>query len=91
MQNLDVLRSEGVFLLSILLRVSNQGIGSFVSLTLTIIESGNRRVSEPSGLVWSQTLRVHESSEVVMVGKHGAFMSRALWIMPPGLESLNDG
>ena len=38
-QNLDVLRSERVFLLSTLLRVSRQGIGSSVSLALTRIDS----------------------------------------------------
>ena len=38
-QNLDVLHSESVFLLSTLLRVSRQGIGSSISLALTIIDS----------------------------------------------------
>ena len=78
-QNLDVLRSEGVFLFSTPLRVSKQGIGSFVCLALTIIdlEVVTREFLSPTDLPGAQTLRVHELSEVVMVGKHGDFMSRA--------------
>ena len=80
MQNLDVLRSEGVFLLSTPLRVSRQGIGSSVSLVLTIIdlEVVTREFLSPADLPGAQTLRVHELSKVVIVGKHEDFMSRAL-------------
>ena len=42
-------------------------------------------------LLGAQTLHVHELSEVVMVGKHEDFMLRAHQIVPPDLESLNDG
>ena len=79
-QNLDLLRSEGVFLLSTPLRVSRQGIGSPISLTLTIIdlEVVTKEFLSPADLLGAQILRVHELSEVVMVSKHEDFMLRAL-------------
>ena len=80
MQDLDVLCSEGLFLLSTPLRVLRQGIGSSVSLALTIIdlEVVTREFLSPADLPGAQTLRVYELSEVVMVAKHEDFMSRAL-------------
>ena len=80
MQDFDVLCSEGVFFLSIPLGVSRQGISSSVSFALTIINSEvvTREFLGPADLPGAQTLRIHESSEVVMVGKHEDFMSRAL-------------
>ena len=78
MQNLDVLRSEGVFLLSTPLRVSRQGIGSSVSLALTIINSEvvARELLGPVDLSGAQTLRLHEPTEVVVVGEYGHLMLR---------------
>ena len=80
MQNFDVLCSEGLFLFSTPLRVLRQGIDSSVSLALTIIDSEvvTREFLGSADLPGAQTLRIHESSEVVMVGKHEDFMSRAL-------------
>ena len=80
MQNLDVLRLEGVFLLSTPLRVSRQGIDSSVRLALTILDSKvvTREFLSLTDLSRAQTLRVHELSKVVIVGKHKDFMSRAL-------------
>ena len=80
MQNLDVLRSEGVFLFNTPLKVSRQGIGSSVSLVLMIIdlEVITRVFLSPIDLSGAQTLCVHELSEVIMVGKHEDFMSRAV-------------
>ena len=80
MQDFDVLCSEGVFFLNVPLRVSRQGISSSVSFALTIIESEvvTREFLGPADLPGAQTLCIHESSEVVMVGKHEDFMSRAL-------------
>ena len=92
MQNLDVLRLEGFFLLSTLLRILRQGIGSSVSLVLTIIDPKvvTREFLSPADLSGAQILCVHEPTKVVMVDKHKAFMSRALQIILPGLKSLND-
>ena len=80
MQDFDVLCSEGVFFLTVLLGVSRQGIGSSVSLALTIVDSEvvTREFLGPADLSGAQTLRVHETAEVVVVGKHENFMSRAL-------------
>ena len=80
MQDFDVFGAEGVFFLRTSLRVSRQGISSSVSFALTIIdlEVVTREFLSPADLPGAQTLRIHESSEVVMVGKHENFMSRAL-------------
>ena len=76
MQNLDVLRLEGLFLLSTPLRVSRQGIGSSVSLELTIVdlEIVTREYLGPADLSGAQTLHVHESAEVVVVGEYEHLM-----------------
>ena len=80
MQDFDVLGAEGFFLLCTSLRVSRQGISSSVSLALTIVNSEvvTRELLGPADLSGAQTLRVHEPAEVVVVGKHENFMSRAL-------------
>ena len=80
MQDFNVLCSEGVFFLSVPLGVSKQGISSSVSFALTIIdlEMVTREFLGPTDLPGAQTLRIHELSEVVMVGKHEDFMSQAL-------------
>ena len=78
-QNLDVLCSEALFLVSTLLRVSRQGIGSSVSLALTIVDSEvvTTEVLGPADLSGAQTLRVHEPAEVVVVGEYEHLMPRA--------------
>ena len=80
MQDFDVFCSEGVFFLSVLLGVSRQGISSSVSFALTIIDSEvvTREFLGPADLPGAQILRIHELSEVVIVGKYEDFMSRAL-------------
>ena len=80
MQDFDVLCLEGVFFLSVPLGVSKQGMSSSVSFALTIIDSEvvTREFLGPADLSGAQTLRIHESSEVIIVDKHEDFMSRAL-------------
>ena len=80
MQDFDVFCSESLFLLSALLRVPRQGINSSVSFALTIINSAmvTREFLDPADLPGAQTLRVHQPSEVVMVGKYEEFMLKAL-------------
>ena len=80
MQDFDVLCSEGVFFLSVPLGISRQGISSSVSFALMIIDSEvvTREFLGSADLPGAQTLRIHKLSEVVMVGKHKDFMSRAL-------------
>ena len=78
-QDFDVLCSEGVFFLNVPPGILRQGISSSVSFALTIIDSDvvTREFLGPADLSGAQTLCVHELSEVVMVGKHKDFMSRA--------------
>ena len=80
MQNLDVLPLEGLFLLSTLLRLSGQGIGSSVYLALIIIDSKvvTREFLSPADLSGALILCIYELAEVVMINKHEDFMSRAL-------------
>ena len=79
MQNFDILCSEGLFLLSTPLRVSKQGIGSSVSLTLIIIdvEVVMGEFLSPADLFGAETSRIHELSKVVIVDKHEDFILRA--------------
>ena len=79
MQNLDVLCSEGLFLLSTPLRVLRQGIGSSVSFALTIVDSEvvTRKLLGSADLSGAQTLRVYEPAEVVVVGEYEHLMLRA--------------
>ena len=76
MQNLDVLRLEGFFFLGTLLRVSKQGIGSSVSLALTIVnlEVVTRELLGLADLSGAQTVCVHEPAEVVVVGEYKHLM-----------------
>ena len=71
-QDLDVFYSEDFFLRSILLRVLRQGIGSSVSLALTIINSEVvvREFLGSSDLSGAQTLCLHKPTKVVVVGKY---------------------
>ena len=79
-QNFDVLCLESVFFLSVPLGILRQGISSFVSFALILIDAEvvTREFLGPADLSGAQTLRVHELSEVVIVGKYEDFMSRAL-------------
>ena len=93
MQDFDVLGSEGVFLLSALLKIPRQGINSPVSLALTMVDLKvvNREFLSLADLSGAQTFRVHKSSKVVIIGKYKNFMSRVLWIVPLGIKSFNNG
>ena len=78
MQDLDVFCSEGLFFSSTLLKVLRQGIGSSVSLALTIIDSEvvAREFLGPADLSGAQTLCLHEPAEVVVVGEYEHLMLR---------------
>ena len=78
MQDFDVFGAEGVFLLRTSLRVSRQGISSSVSFALTIVNSEMvaREFLGPADLLGAQTLRVHEPTEVVVVGEYKHLMLR---------------
>ena len=92
-QDLDVLGSKGLLLLSTLIKVSRQGISSSVSLALIIIDLKvvTREFPSLTDLSGAQTLCVHELSKFIMVGKHEDFMLRAFWLVLLSLERLNNG
>ena len=78
-QNLDVLYSEGFFLLSTLLKVLKQGIGSSVSLALTIIDLKivAREFLSPTDLSGAQILCLQKPTEVVVVDEYEHLMLRS--------------
>ena len=93
MLDFDILGAEGLFLLYTSLKVSRQDINSSVSLILKIINSEvvTREFLGPADLSGAQTLRVHELAEVVVIGQYKYLMLRPFQVVPPSLESLNDG
>ena len=80
MQNFDILGLEGLFFFCTLLRVLRQGVSSFISFTLTIVdlEVVTREFFGPADLFGAQILRIYEPAEVVVISKHKDFMLRAL-------------
>ena len=76
MQNLDILRSKDLFLSSTPLRVLKQGIGNSVNLALMIVnlEVVTRELLGLADLSGAQTLCVHKSAEVVVVGEYKHLM-----------------
>ena len=93
MQDLDILDVEDLFLFCTSLTVSRQGIGSFVSLALTLVnlEVVTRELLGPADLSGAQTLCVHKLAEVVVIGEYKHLMLGVFYVVPPGLESFNDG
>ena len=78
MQNFDLLGAEGLFFFCTLLRVLRQGISSFVSLVLTIVdlEVVPREFLGLADLSGAQTLCLYEPTEVVVVGEYKHLMLR---------------
>ena len=92
-QDLDVLVAKVFFLFCTLLRVLRQGISSFVSLALMIVysEMVTKKFLGLADLPGAPTLRVYEPAEVVVVSEYEHLMLKALEIVSPDLESLNNG
>ena len=78
MQNFDILSLENFFLLCVLRGVLKQGINSFVSFVLTIIDLKVviREFWSLTDLLGAQTLCVHESANIVMVGEYKYLLLR---------------
>ena len=93
MQDFDIFGAEGVFFLTTPLRVSWQGIDSFVYLALIVINSEvvTRKFLSLADLPRAQTLCVHESTKVVVVYKDKDLMFTTFEVMLPGFKCLNDG
>ena len=77
-QDFDILGLEDFFFLCTLLRVLNQGISIFIYFALTIIHLKviTKKFLGLIDLSRAQTLHIHKSSEVIVVGKHENFMLR---------------
>ena len=92
-EDLDVLETKSVFLFYTLLGVLRQGIGSFVSFALTIIDSEvvTREFLGPADLPGAQTLRIHELTKVIVIYKDENLVFATFQVMSPCLERLNNG
>ena len=92
MQNLDILGSEGFFLLCTLLRIMRQSINCSICFILAIIDLivVTREFSNLVNLFGAQTLCVHEPMEVVVVGEYEDLVLAAFQIVSPGLKNLNN-
>ena len=92
MKNLNVFGWQFVFLGLISLRKARQRVCSSVCLALTIINSKlvMREFLSLADLFGAQTLRVHEPTKFVMVGKYQDFVLAAFQIVSLGLKNIND-
>lgn len=78
-EDFDVLGAKGLFFLCTSLRIPKQGINSFISLTLSIInpEVVSKKFWSPAYLSRAQILRVHEMAKVIVVGEYKHLMLKA--------------
>ena len=79
-EDFDVFKLEGFFLLYTLLKISRKNINSSICLTLTIINSEVpivKIVLNTANLSKAQTLCVYKLLEVVVVSKHKNFILEA--------------
>lgn len=62
-----------------------------MDLALSIVHAGmvSRALLSPTDLTGAQALRLHESTEVVVVSQHESFVLTAFEIVPPILEGLD--
>ena len=78
MEDFDVLSAKDFFLLSTLLRIIKQGIGSSICLALAVInlEVLTRKFLNLANLSGAQTLCVHEPAKIVVISKYKHLMLR---------------
>ena len=78
-QDIDILCSEGLFFLSILLKILKQGIGSSICFALIIIDFKMvlRKFLSSANLSGAQTFYIHKLPKVLMIDKYENFMLRA--------------
>ncbi len=92
MQDLCIFGLEGLFFLSTLLGVLRQGISSFISFTLSIVN--------PKVVLWqflssldllrAWSFHIYEALEVIVVCEHEDFMLVAFEVVLPSFEHFND-
>ena len=91
-EDFDILSIKGIFLLCALLRVWREGITSFISFALMIVdlEVIIREFLGLADLSKVLTLCVHQLAEVFMVGTYKDFMLSAFKVVSLGLKSFNN-
>ena len=79
MKNLSVLSSKLFFFIFVSLRKTRQCICSPICLALTIINPKMipGELLGPTDLAGAQALRIHETTKVVVIGKHEDFVLAA--------------
>ena len=92
MKDSAILSSELLLLILASLGKSRQSICSRICIALAIVDSEmvSRELLGPADLSGAQTLRIHETTEVVVVRKDENLMLAAFQVVAPGLESLDD-
>ena len=93
MKDLAILSSELLLLILASLWNPRQSICSRICLTLAIVDSEmvSRELLGPADLSGAQALRIHETTEVIVVGKDENLMLTAFQVVAPSLECLNNG
>ena len=92
MKDSAILSSELILLILASLGKPRQSIYSRICLTLAIVDSEvvSRELLGPADLSGAQALRIHETTEVIVVRKDENLMLAAFQVVPPGLESLDN-
>ena len=93
MEDYFVFGTEGLFFLSIPLRILKQSIGNSICLALTVIdlEVVMRKFLSLADLSETQTFCIHKSTKVVVVNKDKDLMFVIFWIVLLGFKCLNNG
>ena len=92
MKDSAILSSELLLLILASLRKPRQSICSRIRLTLAIVDSEvvSRELLGPADLSGAQALRIHETTEVIVVRKDENLMLAAFQVVTPRLEGFDD-
>ena len=93
MKNSAILSSELLLLILASLWKPRQSICNRICLTLAIVDSEmvSRELLGPADLSGAQALRIHETTEVIVVRKDENLMLATFQIVTPCLEGFDDG
>ena len=93
MKDSAILSSELLFFILAFLKKPRQNICSRICLTLAIVnlEVVSRELLGPANLSGAQTLRIHETIEVIVVCKDKNLMLAAFQVVASSFEYFNNG
>lgn len=93
MKNLDVFSHKTFFFVLIRLRITRQDISSYIYFALAIIKSKivARQLLCPLNLTKFEGIYDHELIKIDIIDQNKDFMFAAFFVMPPILESFNNG